>query len=1106
MKDEAPPRGRPDPLPCAPLLRAWRLEERNRRGWGSGAEGLPSDAARRRLERWRAQAPLDREDAWRRRLASAGLAGPGEGAVLRLLEAPSGEASAEPGPGFARRLAAIYADPRGDGPRPGGVFTWIEPLLGAARRGLRRAVPSLAGSDLELDLVRFLADSLHRRMARTLVLELRIAALEERLEGESSEERFASFHRRLADPAAAWELMCAYPVLARSLEHAASTWRVFAGELLRHAAEDRAALAGALCGGADPGPLVRVRPSGGDPHRGGRCVLRVRFASGLEAAYKPRSLAAEEIFAEALGDLGPLLDPEDRPRWPGALDRGDHGWMPWVSPRPIERPGGAERFYRRQGALLAVLHALGATDLHFENLIADGEHPVPVDLETLAHPLLPATGTGRVDESGLDDSVLRVGLLPHRLEIGGDLVDPSGLGADADQPVARSGARFEGAGTDNMRVVPSAGTLGETPGRPTYGPGDDRSIDAADFGEQVVLGFRAARAALGARSAAWSAPGGLLERLAEVEVRVVLRPTRVYALLLQEAFHPQMLRDGLEHDMLFDRLWLGAEQQPLLGQTVASEARDLAFGDVPLFVTRAGSRRLQDARGVDLGELLPESALEGARRRLARLAVGEDQQERLVSASFELRAAERGLRPRRRSSLDLEAGGAVDPEQCLELARRAGDLLAHRAFRDRRGARWAAPRRLAAGRWTLLTAGPDLYYGVSGIALFLASLAEISGEESYGELADEAIETVRRDLEVGDAGLRERLGLLSPGAFDGLGGVIYALARLGALRRRPGLLDLALEQLEPLGRALEGAGDGADETDLMSGHAGALIALVRLRRMSGGRSEALLASLIERCLDLLVRGARPHDAGSAWPPAHGGPALGGMAHGAAGIAWALAEGLASRGSRLEGSRREGARRARREAIDDAIDAALDYEDSLIDQGNWRDLRERPVGESDTRLVAWCHGAAGVALGRLGILRADAARADSETAAGRPAARRRRLEDDLNLAVGTTLERGFGLNHSLCHGDLGNLDILLRIARARGDRALERRVSELGAAVAASVRRQGFLFGSPGGTEPPGLMVGAAGLGYGLLCLAAPDRVPSLLWLGLPSEKEPSFAF
>ena len=55
---------------------------------------------------------------------------------------------------------------------------------------------------------------------------------------------------------------------------------------------------------------------------------------------------------------------------------------------------------------------------------------------------------------------------------------------------------------------------------------------------------------------------GPLARFAQDETRVLLRPTRTYDQLLFESFHPDMLRDGLERDLLLDRLWIVVPERP----------------------------------------------------------------------------------------------------------------------------------------------------------------------------------------------------------------------------------------------------------------------------------------------------------------------------------------------------------------------------------------------------------------------------------------------------------------------------------------------------------------------------------------------------------------
>lgn len=51
-----------------------------------------------------------------------------------------------------------------------------------------------------------------------------------------------------------------------------------------------------------------------------------------------------------------------------------------------------------------------------------------------------------------------------------------------------------------------------------------------------------------------------------------------------------------------------------------------------------------------------------------------------------------------------------------------------------------------------------------------------------------------------------------------------------------------------------------------------------------------------------------------------------------------------------------------------------------------------------------------------------------------------------------------------------------------------------ALILGSIKQYGWQCGIPRNVESPGLMVGLAGIGYGLLRLADPARVPSVLTL------------
>jgi type 2 lantibiotic biosynthesis protein LanM len=351
--------------------------------------------------------------------------------------------------------------------------------------------------------------------------------------------------------------------------------------------------------------------------------------------------------------------------------------------------------------------------------------------------------------------------------------------------------------------------------------------------------------------------------------------------------------------------------------------------------------------------------------------------------------------------------------------------------------------------------GLDLYDGLPGITLFLSHLATLEGEEQCAALAETALETLRNRLK------GTHPAKLSIGAFDGWGGVIYALTQVGLLTNRPELLHEAEELVGRLPPLIE-----QDRNfDVIGGAAGCLVSLLRLYRAT---QLARPLALAIQCGDHLLRHAQAQGGGIAWSvPALSAVPLTGFSHGAAGVAWALLELAAASGA---------------ERFRSAAQAALAYERGLFcpEVGNWPDFRPRPAAKGLHFGVSWCHGAPGIALSRLHAV---------------PLLQDPTLDGEIDTALQTTCTRAFGANHSLCCGDLGNLDVLLQAEMAlpnpRWRRELELRTARLLHEIEAGQWR----CATPGGLASPGLMTGLAGIGYGLLRLAQPNRVPSVLTLG-----------
>ncbi len=103
-------------------------------------------------------------------------------------------------------------------------------------------------------------------------------------------------------------------------------------------------------------------------------------------------------------------------------------------------------------------------------------------------------------------------------------------------------------------------------------------------------------------------------------------------------------------------------------------------------------------------------------------------------------------------------------------------------------------------------------------------------------------------------------------------------------------------------------------------------------------------------------------------------------------------------------------------------------------------------------------------------------------------------DELRAIFERVAREPIGLNHSICGGDLGRLEFLCAAAHALGDEERQTHVATLAASLLVDIEACGPRSETPGGIEIPGLAYGLAGIGYGLLHLAFPNSLPSVLLL------------
>jgi type 2 lantibiotic biosynthesis protein LanM len=1041
---------------------------------------IDSSTATRRLERWRSQTPFGNDDYFAQRLELDGLT---EEKLLYLLgepvEALHHRLASEPSwlhefltsisHSAVAQKAAVEKKQVND---VSGFLEVIRPVVERSAARLHEKLVGMIGdrtdlpftvADLEPHLRVQLFTHLIRLINRTMVLELNVARMQGNLSGETPEERFVSFLERIQVPEHRLALFEEYPVLARQIVTGVNHWMNFSVEFVEHLIKDWQEIKELFSPHDDPGTITEIKGGAGDSHRQGRSVIVVKFSSGFRVVYKPRSLAVDIKFQNLLTWLN---ERGDHPpfRTLKILNRETHGWVEFVKAQDCSSEEEIARFYQRQGGYLALLYALQAVDFHFENLIASGEHPVLIDLESLFHQQSAEFESKNSEQIAWDHfnrSVLRVGLLPQRIWFSAesDGVDVSGLGGTAGQLTPHPVPYWESAGTDVMHIARKRMEMPGAQNRPVWAGGE---INLLTYSESLVQGFGSVYHTLLRHRSELLAEDGPIASFGDVEVRVILRPTKVYAQLLNESYHPNMLRNALDRDRFFDRLWVDIERQPKLARVFSAERRDLQGGDVPMFTTVPSSRDILDSTGERVTDFFSQTGMDLVRQRVKEFS-DEDfaRQEWFIRGS--LTSLSIGTEYAKQRSYKLEEPRTqVDRERLLGAARQVGDRLGSLALRGEDDASWLGVTLINDRNWALMPLGIDLYSGLSGVVLYLAYLEKITNDQRYGALAKAAFKTFKRQF--------EKLNVnRSVGGFGGAGGLIYTFTHLSVLWDQPALLDEIDSIIETLPEAI----DQDQELDIIGGSAGCLITLINLYKLAP--SERTLAAAIG-CGDHLLAKALRMEHGIAWMnnlPASA--PLTGFSHGAAGIAWALS-------SLAELTGEERFRTAAREAVE--------YERSIYSQEheNWPDLRDfesfrqQPAGVHYP--VTWCHGAPGVGLGRLMMMQQCP---DPE------------VRSEVEAAIRTTIKSGFGVNHSLCHGDFGNLELLILAAESFDDPELRSQVDKLAASIWESIEDHGWITGIPSGIESPGLMTGLAGIGYGLLRLVDPARVPSVMVLAPPHK-------
>ena len=860
------------------------------------------------------------------------------------------------------------------------------------------------------------------------------------------------------------------PVLLRLVATHTRQWIDTTREFVTRLAADLPAVRRDILHSSGAAKVTGIEGDLSDPHNHGRSVLIVHFADGARVVYKPKDLRVDAAWHALVERLNAAKAPVAL-KAARTVVRDGYGWTEFIDHTGCADMAGCVKFFRRAGAWLALLHCFAATDMHQENMIAAGDHPVPIDLETILQPSAEEHKVHEPEGEAFDaameiigNSVMTVGLLPaYGRSVNNNVFAMGGMTAEWG---ARTVIRWNDINTDAMRPAKVEEPSAATPNLPHV---NGRYAKLGEHIDSFISGF-ADYANFLSHQVRKTTPEALLQGFAGLKVRKVVRPTRFYYMLLQRLKNHRSMADGVIWSAQADfiaRLADWNRQTDLLWPLHRAERSALVSLNVPHFLTASDGTIVHDASGIAV-QTAAVPGLERATARLHNLDEAEIAWQVEVIRENTNPQAPAAERPRESERLSRDPGSAPDKQLFMSEAGKIAAELSHRAIRRGPGAAWIGLDWLGDSDVSqLVCLGADLYNGATGIAFFLAAHAAATSNATSYELALAGVAHIRKNLKGRNAPrLARSLGI---GAATGLGSIVYALTVMANVLGDAGLRSDA----ENAGRLFTDELIAADkQLDVMGGSAGAILALLRLYRDI--RSEYVLARAVKCGEHLLAQDRTGPASRRSWASQGAGRSpLNGMSHGAAGFAYALASLAAASG---------------REDFADAAAECIAFENASYDTGryNWPDLRN-----SEQRLwpCQWCHGAPGIGLARVATARRIGANAALNAKFCGES-----IAADIGHAAAGVRQAWPNQLDTLCCGALGSIEFLCEAANAIGDGDLRALASRRLAAVLDEAATVGDYRWNSGKRQfNLGLFRGLAGVGYSLLRRANASLPNVLIW-------------
>lgn len=857
------------------------------------------------------------------------------------------------------------------------------------------------GKDSETLLEENLYPRIEAIPLRVLIKDIHHKKGEGLLRGSSPEEEYEDYYQRFLGSNSYIGVLCeSYPEMKRLLFLQILETVNLLEEIAEAVNRDKKNLVTYFFNGKEFDFVEKVTTGLSDVHQGGRSVAKILFDNGEVLFYKPHCLKKEVLFQKVYQSCCLLAGvPTKELR---VLDCTVYGWEECVYSRSCDTEEGLKRYYERMGILLFLCYMMNASDMHGENVIADGEYPFLIDLETFpgCYEEGAIQNANDMIREELKQSVLYTGLLPV-IQWGqqGEGVVLNALHRKGKVKAPIRVPVLLNPKSSSVAIGYTEGELNLSNSIPKY---DEKESNPAEHKKEICKGFKEAYL--------WMLreQESIREQLSlffEEGSRYLIRHTQQYSMYLRTSLYADFLESSEKRYLFLHVLDKGRVGRSKQEQFLEYERRELEQMHIPIFYVSGVRHAVFDGDGKEYPEFLTVSMQELWEKKLQKLGMEDlEKQLRYIELSLAL------LEERNQKTFERRicSGVATSLEKRKEnFIKTTADTICRTAFIFGEDINWSGLRFYDEKSWNIVPLGMYLYDGISGLACFMACVRKKYPNPHYEQIY-RLLKKKLFDYTDGVISGKSSLESEHTGALIGEGSIIHAYVLLYEITKEADYLSYAKKHEEILPELLE----KATVMDYLSGYAGLIVVLLKLYRLTGDDKESCFAVELEK---EMWKRVQKQEVGCGWSLFEDKPPLAGMAHGNSGfiLAYAYLYEAIRDDSYLEKMR-----------------MLIEYENHLYSKelGNWKDLRKE--GKEKRTLTAWCHGAAGILLSRLKLRQCEVFE-DEEI-----------VEKDIERCVAALLTAEDVEDVCLCHGMAGRMLILQRYLKNAEHEQLQKKQQEM----------------------------------------------------------------